>query len=280
MSDVEGRSEIVRKLLGTAQVMHLDIGSRGGPRPEIKEFNEFFTILLCEPDGVEAAKLEALGYETVRRAFWSRANVELRLAIARKPANSSVLEPRPRAMKFWQGTLEKIKVQRIETLRTTTIHDEEAIRAIQFDDIKVDAEGADFEILKGLGKSQPFFIQSEVNTTELREGQGLLHDISALLFDRGYFLADICFRRFNGMPNDSGLPGERRSSRGVGLRGDAYFIADWMRDEGRAIIDRAPLTWAAVMVLKGYEDVLRWICEHQYWDALADVRVSLEEEDE
>jgi hypothetical protein len=277
MSDVENRSAIARALLEKTQVYHLDIGSRGGPRPEIGLFAEFFTITLCEPDSVEAEKLRQCGYEIIERAFWSKADDELQLQVLRAASNSSVFKPNARAMRYWLGSMEKLEPQYTETLRTTTIGSEEEARGIRFDDVKIDTEGADFEVLKGLGNSQPFFVQSEVNRTRLRNGQGLLHDISALLFDRGYLMADICFRRFNGMGNGSALPNNRRSSRGIGMTGDAYFIADWTRDKGRAIIERAPRTWAALMVLKGYEDLVRWICEHDSWHALSDIGRTIEE---
>ena len=65
--------------------------------------------------------------------------------------------------------------------------------------------------------------------------------------------------RRNGRPAGGRLPNERRNSRGIPAYGDFLFMPDWSRQEGRAIIERAPMRWAATLMLNGYEDMVRWI---------------------
>jgi FkbM family methyltransferase len=267
-ADPDGRAALLRRLLSGAKLQHLDIGARGGPKDEIVANADFFDVYLCEPDPKAARPLLEKGYHVISEAFWSRAGVELSLNVFDKPSNSSVLKPSTPMMEFWLGRLDKLDVTDIVLLRTTTIDDQERALCLNFDDIKIDAQGADFEIVQGFGGSRPFFVEVEMNVATLYEGQGLMHDIVGNLHSRGYMMVDIVFRRFNGFHPDANLPGKRRFSRGLGIRGDGWFMPDWTRTEGREIIERAPERWAATMISKGYEDILRWICARQFWPAL------------
>lgn len=272
LSDVEGRSRLVRSLLDGAKLHHLDIGARGGPKQEIQTFSEFFDIHLCEPEPDAARVLEDQGFGVIREAFWSRSKERLDLNVFEKPSNSSVLRPTPGMTRFWLGNPEKLNITNVVSLPTTTVDEQECRLGLKFDDIKIDAQGADFEIVQGFGEARPFFVEVEMNVAVLYEGQGLLHDIVGHLHGMGLMMADIVFRRFNGHHPDANLPDDRRFSRGLGIRGDGWFMPDWTSPEGKSVIERRPERWAAIMIIKGYEDIVRWICTHQYWPALKVVK--------
>ena len=55
-------------------------------------------------------------------------------------------------------------------------------------------------------------------------------------------------RRRTGFAVGVRLPHGRRRSRGLPMQGDAQYMPDWTRPEGRALIDHDPLRWAAVLI--------------------------------
>lgn len=66
------------------------------------------------------------------------------------------------------------------------------------DFLSLDAQGGEYDILKGATNTLPSILAvlTEFQTAEVYKGQGLLHDQSKLLHDAGFRLADIIYREF------------------------------------------------------------------------------------
>jgi hypothetical protein len=175
------------------------------------------------------------------------------------------------------GDLARFEIVQRPNFAAVTLNDIAAQLGGALDYVKLDTQGSEFEILRSADVAAPLFIVSEVSTAALYSGQGLLYDIGALLHRRGYILFDLTLRAVRPRPAKRYLPKGRRASLGLPLHGDAYFMPDWTRPEGRQLICGRERVWAALMVMHGLEEVVRYVMECSDVPNLDDVHSILAE---
>jgi hypothetical protein len=125
---------------------------------------------------------------------------------------------------------------------------------VDFDLLKVDTQGSELDVLRGLGERRPLFIISEVSMVDLYKGQATFPELSRFLEERGYMTWDLALQA-------QPVPGRRYGRRqdGLPVHGDAGFMPNWRTPLGRQMIDSNPRAWAALMLIFGLEDVLHYI---------------------
>lgn len=275
-ADLDYRRRAVRSLVPD-RLRHLDIGARGEPRRHIANLQSCFELFTVEPDPDAAAALRAAGHTVIERAMADIAGERRDLHLTRKPGLSSLLPPTEAMPAFYARGAGTFAVTGIATVETTTIDEETARLGHGFDDVKIDVQGGELLVLRGMNRVRPFVLDVEVSTVAFYRGQGLFHEISAHLYGLGYLLGDLSLIRSNGMPSATAfLPDGRRPARGLPLHGDACFLPDWTRDAGVALIEQAPRRWAATLLAHGYEDIVRYVCAHTEADWTAPILAALD----
>ncbi|NCA10408.1 FkbM family methyltransferase [bacterium] len=187
-----GRS-LLEKPLG-----FIDIGARGGVSAVVRPIAAATAVLAFEPDAEEAGRLRAAH---AAAPAWNRFEVEA-AAVAgsrgerdffelARPVNSSLLRPSEPFARRYQVpgfAIEKISRCRTDTLDNVVFARDAAEPAFgEF--IKLDAQGAELEILRGADRllaDRTVAIVAEVSFCELYEGQPLFGDVAAYLQTRGF----------------------------------------------------------------------------------------------
>jgi FkbM family methyltransferase len=264
----EIRIKIIKKLIAE-KIEHLDVGARDGIEVSTSPYSDVLSSTLVEPDPIEAKKLRGSGYRVIEQILSDVHGVQKKLYLARKRGVSSLFKPNMNVIKYYSPENGEANIHRFDTeeevkINTTTISRLGKKLNINFDDIKMDTEGSELKILKGLGKQRPFFLKTEVEMVELYETQALFHDVLKFLYDLGYVMCDLNIRiRPHGGYYGFPTPTTGDFSRGVPFTGDAFFMADWMRLSGQEIIARNSRKWASTLVMRGYADIVEVVCSQQ-----------------
>lgn len=166
----------------------------------------------------------------------------MNLYITDHPGCSSILLPTGPGISF-RSTFTKnpnqfqvTEIQKIPVIRMEDIFTKDNPINV----LKIDVQGAEFEILEGLGSNRPVLIQCEVSTFEHYQSQRSLLDIMTLLDGLGYFPIVL--------PAQSG-------------HGDAVFVPNFTR-KGIEIFRSNIAIYEIILSIFGLEKYAKWSAEY------------------
>lgn len=174
----------------------LDVGAAEGAPSRWRSHSRVIDYVAVEPDPRSASALksaESEGFRSrrvVTQGLWSHSG-HIDLQLCRKPLASSVYTPNHEfASRFPDA--ERFEVVGRESMQTTTIDDLAASTGLRFDAMKLDVQGAEFEVLRGAGTSltSVLTIECEIEFAELYLGQPLADQVTGLLSAYGFNLLD------------------------------------------------------------------------------------------
>lgn len=250
------------RALAAGALRYLDVGARNGLPRYVAHYGDLFDSTLVEPEALEAERLRKLGFRVVAKCLGEREG-RTELKITRGLGASSERLPNPMIDSYmtrkdapgggsvFQERREVVSTQDVEVTTVSALCNTDA----PFDLVKLDTQGTEYEILQGFGDVRPLVVISEVSLVQYYQGQKTFYDIAPLLHGWGYMLYafDIKPARPDGYrvstPTRNGLP----------LHGDVAFMPDWSREAGQALIRSRPRKFAALMLILGMEDVLRFV---------------------
>ncbi|OGS38604.1 MAG: hypothetical protein A2506_11910 [Elusimicrobia bacterium RIFOXYD12_FULL_66_9] len=255
----------------TRRLRHLDVGARGGPNSFLRHYERFLETCLVEPEPVEAVKLRAAGYRVVEKILSDKDGTET-LRVTRKGGLTSTLEPTGRFVDYYRGDSDRFEVVKNIPLPATTIEAVCKESGTGFDLIKIDTQGSELTVLKGLGAQRPLFILCEISLVDLYKDQATFPELARFLEERGYLVWDLTM---HAQP----APGQRAGLRqdGLPVHGDAGFMPNWRTPEGKLLIASDPRAWAALMLMFGLEDVLHYILSTEDFPEKAAIAQALAE---
>lgn len=251
------QSNRLERLLGDSPLRYLDVGARGGPDPRLQRYRRFFRFTLVEPDPDEAVKLRAQGYDVCEDALGAEDGSAL-LNLTRWPGSSSLLDPHSRWREYTNSDHDFLEILSRPTVSVTTIDKLVDRMGHAFEGVKLDTQGTEGSILRGMTGEQPFLILTEVSLVELYREQETFPALAARLYELGYVVADLQLREYLPDHRDCTEFGARVSP-GLPLHGDALFVPDWASDAGRAIIERDLARWSAIWLAFGREELVRFV---------------------
>jgi FkbM family methyltransferase len=175
-------------------LVYVDAGARGGlqgPWAEIKD--ERLYVVAFEPDPDEALRGKS-NFEVVDSALWSHAGV-VDIHLARVPPTSSIHPPNwPLLERFPPQHFEPRTTVRVAPVRCETLDSALGRLGRHADFLKIDTQGAEYEILTGAVESldqDVFAVIAETWTTEVHKGQRLTGEILSFMAARGFGLFDM-----------------------------------------------------------------------------------------
>lgn len=215
---------------------------------------------MVEPDPKEAADLESKGYTVIENLIGGRQGRAV-LNIGYHGGTSSVLEPTGSFLEYYtSGNSQRFNViDKIELPMTTIKHILEG-KQLQLDYLKLDTQGNELEILKGLGNFRPLIIKTEISFVPLYKDTALFYDIGQYLYGIGYVLFHMTYyARSSPQQHVSRNP---YSETLIPTHGDAWFCPDWTRREGQDMIKGRDRIYQALMELFGMPAIHKYAQNH------------------
>ena len=179
----------INKILNNKKILFLDIGSRGGLEPELEQYRKYFDIILVDPNmNIDFKILDEK--KIIPKALWSSCDKKI-FNITKTEEGSSFYTPNENGFKFYFNSSNYFNNYKIITKKKfdcSTIEIElNKLNISQIDFIKIDTQGSEFEIIKGIGNNfKSLFIKCEVQILPLYKDVPLWSKILNVLDDLDY----------------------------------------------------------------------------------------------
>ena len=240
----------IHKLLENKKLIGLDIGAQGGFNSDnffLKKYNQFFEKILVDPlsNSLKKEKDEHI----IEKGFWSSEGSRKLYVLGNRPGSSSMFEPDKDSLKIY-GFKDKdfhlFDVTKTETVECDTLYAcLNNIKINNLDYLKIDTQGAELEILKGIGSYRPLLIKCEVQLFPMYKNIPSWTEIVYLLSKLGYMISD--WREI----------GSHVTRTPVEM--DMIFIPNFSSALGKKIIKEREKEFIALMLISGQIKLLNKI---------------------
>ena len=159
----------ISNILSNNKLIALDVGAQGGffnTGLFQKKYNKFFDPIVVEPIANEAEKLKSQNYKVIQKGLWSTSCKKKLYIMGKRPGSSSMYKPNVDSFDLYNFKKKDFSLfditEEIE-VACSTIHESlNELKINHIDFLKIDAQGAELEILKGLGNYRPLIMKIEV----------------------------------------------------------------------------------------------------------------------
>tara|TARA_Y100000590_G_scaffold275641_1_gene309504 strand:- start:13 stop:942 length:930 start_codon:yes stop_codon:yes gene_type:complete len=166
----------VSKLLGEKKLVALDVGAQGGffnSSIFSKKYNFFFDPIVVEPIPEEAKKLENENDKVIPKGLWSENCKKKLYVLGKRPGSSSMYKPNPSVLSLYDFKEKDFPIFQITNeidIDCTTIKESlNKFKVNNLDFLKIDTQGSELEILKGMGGYFPLLMKIEVQIIPMYE---------------------------------------------------------------------------------------------------------------
>jgi FkbM family methyltransferase len=245
---------LIQSLLKDKKIITLDVGAQGGFNSDHfipNRYNQFFDPILVEPIKEEAEKLRSNNINVIDNALWSSSMKKKIYILGNRLGSSSMYKPDPNLFdlhnikkKDYQDykVTEEIEVQ-CETLKNSLIS--QNIKRLDY--LKIDTQGAELEILKGMGDFRPLVIKIEAHIHSMYENVPSWNELLDFLYKLNYITID-----WKGIGSHSTrVPAEM----------DIIFIPNFNNQVGRKIITDNEELFISLMLIFGQINLLKIVSE-------------------
>ena len=244
-------TRLISGLLKNEKIISLDVGAQGGFNSDKffpSKYNSFFKEILVEPINSEAEKLENKEF-LINKGLWSKKERKKLNILDNRLGSSSMYEPDEEF--FDLHNLKKqdynnYKITRsIEVECDTLTNQLNELEINKLDYLKIDTQGAELEILKGIGEYRPLLIKTEVHFFSMYKNVPNWNKLVSFLYDLNYTLID-----FKGIGNHSTrIPAEA----------DMIFIPNFNDKIGKKLILDNKDKFISLMLIFGQLKILQVI---------------------
>ncbi len=244
-------TSIIKKLIKENKIIALDVGAQGGFNSDNffpKKYNSFFEDILIEPINSEANKLKEKKF-VINKGLWSKKEKKKLYILDNRLGSSSMYEPDENNFDLHnvkKKDFDNYKITRTIEIECDTLHNQLTdINIKDLDYLKIDTQGAELEILKGMENFRPLLIKIEVHFFSMYKNVPSWHQLINYLYDLNYVLID-----WKGIGNHSTrIPAEA----------DMIFIPNFNNENGKKIIKNKKDKFISLMLIFGQLKLLQVI---------------------
>ena len=252
--DIDNHHNLVSRFLNKEKFIALDVGAQGGffnAGMFKKKYNDFFTPILVEPIADEAEKLIKLGYQVIKKGIWSKNCHKKLYILGKRSGSSSMYKPSKDNYDLYnikEKSFSSFEITREIEVECTTLEESLIDKNIkELDFLKVDTQGSELEILKGLGKYYPLLMKVEVQIVPMYENIPNWSELINYLHKLNYMTCEWAEIG----PHVTRSPVEM----------DMLFIPNYLNDNGKKIILSRQKKFASLMIIFGQIKLLQVISE-------------------
>jgi FkbM family methyltransferase len=244
-------TKIIENRLNDKKIIALDVGAQGGFNSDNffpNKYNFFFEDILIEPIESEAKKLKNRKY-TINKGVWSKKTNKKLFILGNRLGSSSMYEPNKK--KFDLHNIRENNYKNYDVTRTVEIECDSIsnllseINIKNLDYLKIDTQGAELEILNGIGNYRPLLIKIETHIFSMYKDVPSWHKLLSLLYELNYVVID-----WKGIgEHNSRVPAEL----------DVILIPNFNNNDGKNLIINSKEKFISIMLIFGQLNLLKLI---------------------
>ena len=250
----DDHSNLISKLLVDNKLIALDVGAQGGffeSNIFAKKYNNFFDSIVVEPLSNEAEKLSKKNYKVITKGLWSTNCKKKLYVLGKRLGSSSMYKPSKDNYDLYNFKKKDFSLfditNEIEVECTTANESLNKLNIKHLDFLKIDTQGSELEILKGLGEYRPLIIKVEAQVVPMYEDVPNWSELMNYLYKINYMTSEWVEIG----PHLTRSPVEM----------DMIFIPNYLNDLGKKLILSREKAFASLMLIFGYIKLLQVISE-------------------
>ena len=185
----------IKNLLKDKKLIALDVGAQGGFNSDNffpYRYNEFFEDILVEPIKSESEKIKKK--YVINKGVWSKKEKKKLYILNNRLGSSSMYEPNEKYFDLHnikRKDFDNYKIARTVEVDCDSIDNLLSELNIQdLDYLKIDTQGAELEVLRGIGHFRPLLIKVETHLFSMYENVPSWHKLLNHLYELNYVLVD------------------------------------------------------------------------------------------
>ena len=244
-------ASLISDLLKNEKIISLDVGAQGGFNSDKffpSKYNCFFKEILIEPINSEAEKLENKKF-VIKKGLWSKKEKKKLNILDNRLGSSSMYEPDEEFFDLHdlkKKDYDNYKITRsIEVECDTLTNQLKELEINKLDYLKIDTQGAELEILKGIGEYRPLLIKTEAHFFSMYKNVPNWNKLVSFLYDLNYTLIDF--------------KGIGKHSTRIPAEADMIFIPNFNNKNGKKLILDNKDKFMSLMLIFGQLKILQVI---------------------
>ena len=249
---IESYKNIILKLLENNKLVALDVGAQGGffnGSIFSKKYNIFFEPIVVEPIPDEAKKLDNKNYKVISKGLWSSNCKKKLYLLGNRLGSSSMYKPNTETFNLYGFKKKDYPLfditNEIDVDCTTIKESLNNLEVKNLDFLKIDTQGSELEILRGLGEYFPLLLKIEVQIIPMYEKVPNWTKLINYLYDIDYMTCEWTEigKHLTRTPAEM----------------DMIFIPNYLSEKGKKLILSRENEFIALMLVFGHIKLLQSI---------------------
>ena len=244
----------ISTILGNNKIEIFDVGAAGGLEKMVgfNKYKKYCNLTFVEPRDVDS--FEMLDDKSIKISkLIGRENGTGSLNITEHGTKSSMLHPSGSFLHFFQNNQRGFRLKNTLSFEVTNIDTVLNETGKCIDVLKLDTQGTELDILLGMGKCRPLFIQTEVSFVPLYKDSAIYFELANYLYEIGYVLFAQTYVSGSTTKNVKEVNWSKSNT--IPVHGDAWFMPDYTREKGKKIIQNRKSQYEALMRIYAMADI-------------------------
>tara|TARA_Y100001958_G_C21242413_1_gene570733 strand:+ start:1503 stop:2450 length:948 start_codon:yes stop_codon:yes gene_type:complete len=185
---------LISKLALKEKLILLDVGAQDFDFENLfpNKFKSYFEPVLVEPNSQESKKLKDRNFKVIENGLWSSETIRNLYITGKNPGGSSMYKPSKDGFDLfnpYDNYFDQYEITNEIKVKCITISESlKNLKIKELDYLKIHAQGAEFEILKGLGNYKPLMLNIEVQIFPQYHEVPLWTEMLDWLYKKGYMI--------------------------------------------------------------------------------------------